>query len=150
MVWATGICELLHKVHKQVSDILIVGQVGGHILQPPGSGFHLREDMELSPEGSLISFKSWRLSSAKLTSMSSTQESIIPRAQFGIMNSAQKAKSQKLRDCSFFLLCLKVIVGEEDNGCIVPVQLLEQEEALLGVVDQGALHFLYHLEDCLQ
>ena len=98
----------------------------------------------------MISFKSWRLSSAKLTSMSSTQESIIPRAQFGIMNSAQKAKSQKLRDCSFFLLCLKVIVGEEDNGCIVPVQLLEQEEALLGVVDQGALHVLYHLEDCLQ
>ena len=116
--------------------MLIVGQLGGHIHQPPGPGFHLRKDTELSPEGSLISFKSWRLSSSKSTCMSSTQESTTPRVQFENMNSAQKAKSQKLRDCSFFLPCLKAIVGKEDNGCIVPGQSLEQEEVLLGVVDQ--------------
>ena len=150
MVWATGFHELLHKVRKQVSDILIVGQLGGHIHQPPGPGFHLQKDTEFSPEGTLISFKSWRLSFSKSTSLSSTQESTTPRVQFGIMNSAQKAKSQKLRDCSFFLTCPKVIVGKEGNGCIVPGQSLKQEEVLLDVVDQGVLHFLYHLEDSLK
>ena len=56
VVGAAGFHELLHEVNKQVSDILTVGQLGGHVQQPPGQvlevGFHLRKDTKRPPEGS--------------------------------------------------------------------------------------------------
>ena len=61
-----------------------------------------------------------------------------------------EGKVPKAQILQFFLPCLKAIVGKEGNGCIVPGQSLKQEEVLLDVVDQGALHFLYHLEDSLK
>lgn len=35
--------HLLHEVHKQISDVLIVDQLGGHIHQPPGQVLWGRE-----------------------------------------------------------------------------------------------------------
>lgn len=35
--WTVGrTAHLLHQVHKQISDVLVVGQLGSHIHQPPG------------------------------------------------------------------------------------------------------------------
>lgn len=51
------IAHLLHKVHKQVSDILIVGQLCSHVHQPPGQILWGRD-----LGSSVFCSRGWRLS----------------------------------------------------------------------------------------
>lgn len=56
--------HLFNEVHKQVSDILIVGQLGGYIHQPPGQVLWGRE-----PGNSALCPGGWGLSPNLSTSL---------------------------------------------------------------------------------